>query len=194
LYFGYLPVAARIAASPYSVRVNVLLIGMRGSGKTTIGRMVAAGLSSGFVDLDDATIKELAAATVAEAWRVHGEGAFRAAEVRALAAALRIHPGVLSLGGGTPMAAGAAEIIKRAQVAGARVVYLRAPAATLRARLEGKMGNRPSLTGADPLAEIDAVLAKRDPGYLAIADLVVNTDGKSEGAVAAEIVAAVTSN
>ena len=154
----------------------IILIGLRGSGKTTIGRALAARLGAPFTDLDDLTVAALGAANVADAWRARGEAGFRGAEKDALAEALGSRRGVLALGGGTPMISGAAEALEAAKRGGARVVYLRAGAATLRGRLVGKVADRPSLTGADPLAEVEAVLAKRDPVYLQIADLVVNTD------------------
>jgi shikimate kinase len=155
----------------------IILIGLRGSGKTTIGRALAVRLGVAFCDLDDLTVRAMGAASVAEAWRAQGEVGFREAEKKALAEALSTQGGVLALGGGTAMNAGAAERLNEAQAAGARIIYVRAGAATLRGRLEGKTADRPSLTGADPLAEIEAVLAKRDPVYLKIADVVVNTDG-----------------
>lgn len=157
----------------------IILIGLRGSGKTTIGRALAARLNIPFRDLDDATVRVLGASSVSEAWRAQGEKAFREAEKTALAAALSAPAGVLALGGGTPTAPGASELIRAAQNAGVRVVYLRGAAAVLRTRLEGKTGDRPSLTGADPLAEIDAVLAKRDPLYLELADMVIDTNDRT---------------
>jgi shikimate kinase len=165
----------------------VILIGLRGSGKTTIGRALAERLGVQLCDLDDVTVRALGASSVPEAFRARGEKGFRDAEVKSLAEALSARSGVLALGGGTPMAPGALELIRAAQGAGARVVYLRGTAATLRARLEGKTENRPSLTGADPLIEIDAVRAKRDPVYLQVADDVVNVDGKSEVEVLAAV-------
>ena len=56
------------------------------------------------------------------------------------------------------------------------MIYLRAEPATLISRLAGNMADRPSLTGADPLVEVEAVFARRDPDYLRIADEVVETD------------------
>jgi shikimate kinase len=157
--------------------MNLLLIGLRGSGKTTIGREVAARTGMRFVDLDDVTLLALGAASVKEAWSRFGEAGFRRAEVEALRNALGGEDQVVALGGGTPTAPGALELIRAAQQAGtAEVVYLRTAPSTLRSRLEGQVGDRPSLTGADPLVEIDVVFAKRNRAYLALADAVVNTD------------------
>lgn len=165
---------------------RLILIGLRGSGKSTLARELAARLSGAWVDLDDVTPRELACATVADAWSTRGEPAFRAAEVAALAKVLAGDALVIALGGGTPTAPGAAELLRAEQHAGrARVVYLRASPTTLRVRLRDAMGaNRPSLTGGDPLAEIEDVFARRDGPYRRIADRVIEVDGMSEAAAA----------
>jgi shikimate kinase len=169
--------------------VLLILIGLRGSGKTTIGRAVASQLSIPFQDLDDATTAILGAGSVSEAFTKFGQPAFRKSEVQALQTALSNSNQVLALGGGTPTAPGAAALLKQAQTAGAEILYLRATAQTLRARLNNQTHDRPPVTGADPLAEIDAVLAQRDPGYLALADFVINVDGLTEPATTAQVLA-----
>ena len=106
---------------------HVILIGLRGSGKTTVGRLLAARNCREFVDLDTLTPKVLACNTVAEAWNRHGEHAFRRAELTSLQTALAtIAPCILSLGGGTPTAQGAADLLIQAKSGGARIIYLRA--------------------------------------------------------------------
>lgn len=158
---------------------HILLIGLRGSGKSTLARMLASRLGCAAADLDDVTPRVMGERVVAEAFRKHGEAAFRAAEVRALrevlGSASRL---VIALGGGTPMAPGAGELIRAEQAAGrAVVVYLRADAATLRARLiAADNAHRPSLTGKGVLEEIEEVLSRRDPVYAAMADAVVYVD------------------
>lgn len=157
--------------------MTLILMGLRGSGKSTIGRAMAEHRGVTFADLDDATPAVLGCATVAHAWARHGEAAFRRAEVAALEAVLRRGVEVLALGGGTPTAPGAAEALRRARQAGASLVYLRAQPTVLRSRLEGSgLAHRPSLTGADPLDEIEEVFQARDPLYLGLADRVVETD------------------
>lgn len=150
---------------------TILLIGLRGSGKSTLGRMLAERLGIGFEDLDALTLRAMGCDTVAKAWEAFGEGAFRAAEVAALVEAIgraETTGGVIALGGGTPMAPGAEPVIRDA---GAMVVYLRAEPEVLRARLaDGPGDDRPSLTGADPLDEIDRVFRDRDGRCRAIAD------------------------
>lgn len=165
--------------------MNLILLGLRGSGKSTLGRKLARRLGRAFTDLDDLTPAELGEASVADAFSKHGQPAFRAAEARALEKLLRADGQVIALGGGTPTAPGAADLLREAQRAGrARLIYLRASAATLRLHLKGSHNaHRPSLTGKPMLDEIDEVLAQRDGPYRELADLVIETDGRARGAV-----------
>lgn len=153
---------------------SLLLIGLRGSGKSTIGRSLAAAQGLPFLDLDDVTAAFLHCDTVAEAWRRFGEPAFREAESRALAAALNDCPRIIALGGGTPTAPGAAELIAQAtRERRCIVAYLRCMPDELRARLrsldDSAMAGRPSLTGAHPLDEIENIFAARDDLYRRLA-------------------------
>jgi shikimate kinase len=159
--------------------VNLLLIGLRGAGKTTCGRAAARALSCAFVDLDETTAADAGAASVADAWKRLGEPAFRALEAAALERTLSITGQLIACGGGTPTIPGAAGAIRAERAAGrARVIYLRAPADTLIERLRSTdPAQRPSLTGAGTLEETPAILAQRDPAYLALADLVIQTEG-----------------
>ncbi len=174
--------------------MNLVLIGLRGSGKTTIGRLVAQRLGRPFIDLDDETARALGGTSVGEAFTKHGEAAFRKAEARALAIGLKADARVIALGGGTPTAPGAADLLRRERDAGrAIIVYLAAEAGTLRERLrQTDMTKRPSLTGADPLAEIEAVLGKRDPLFRELADEVMETNGASVEEVARQILEGTT--
>lgn len=169
--------------------MNVLLIGLRGCGKSTLGRKLARRLARPFVDLDDLTPGEAGAATVAEVFAKQGEAAFRAAEARALAKLLAADGQVIALGGGTPTGVEAAAVLREARAgAKARVIYLRAGAATLRAHLvNSHNAHRPSLTGKNILDEIEDLLARRDGPYRAIADVVIETDGRARGDVLREL-------
>lgn len=154
----------------------VVLMGLRGAGKTTVGQGLAERLAWRCVDLDQLTLASMGAITVAEAWNEQGEPAFRSAEAVALSDALDVeHDMILSLGGGTPTAPGAADALRRAASAGrALVVYLRADAQTLGARITSGDANRPTLTGADPVEEMQDVLASRDDLYRELADIEIN--------------------
>lgn len=167
--------------------MNLLLMGLRGSGKTTLAPLIAKQLNRPWLDLDIETLAELCASgkpaqTVTEAWHTYGEPTFRAAETKALARVLRNDNQVIALGGGTPTAPGAADLLRAEKHAGrAKIIYLRASAATLRERLAATdMGTRPSLTGASPLDEIEAVLATRDPLFRSLSDRTIEVDTSSD--------------
>jgi shikimate kinase len=153
--------------------VNVLLIGLRGSGKTTIGRELAGRVNRLLVDLDERVLATFAEASVSEVWTAHGEAAWRDAEAAILEAVLRDADQVVALGGGTPMIADARRRIESCRRAGeARVVYLHCDVKELVRRLSRDVGDRPSLTGADPVDEIRTVLEARETTYLELADFV----------------------
>jgi shikimate kinase len=172
--------------------VNLLLIGLRGAGKTVCGAAAATELGMPLVDLDERTASRLGAPSAAEAWRAHGEPGFRRAEADALAEVLAADGRLVACGGGTPTAPGALRLIKNERGAGrARVIYLRAPAAVLAERLRATgIEGRPSLTGAGTLEEVPAILAQRDPVFLDLADLVIQTESHSAAEVTALLVAA----
>jgi shikimate kinase len=166
--------------------VNALLIGLRGSGKTTIGRELAGRLNRPFVDLDERALATFAEASVSEVWSAHGEAAWRDAEASVLEAVLQETDQVVALGGGTPMIADARRRIESCQRAGeARVVYLHCDVKELARRLSRDVGDRPSLTGADPVDEIRTVLAAREMTFLELADVVQDVTHATP-AVAAE--------
>jgi len=155
-----------------------VLIGLRGSGKTTLGRLLAARRSVPFIDLDDRTVAGSGHASVSAFFRSAGEPAFRAAESLALQAVLAAPGGaVIALGGGTPTAPGAAGRV--------RVVLLEAPPAVLGARLAAAPGDRPLLMGTDFAQEAALLGERRLPLYRSIADAVVTTAGDAEASVAA---------
>ncbi|MCK4872193.1 MAG: shikimate kinase [Phycisphaerales bacterium] len=157
--------------------MNIALIGLRGSGKTTIGRELAEQLWCDFVDLDDLALARFAESTVSDVWSAHGEAAWREAEVEALGDVLGRSDDVIALGGGAPMIPQAREMLTTSQMADEiKIVYLKAGEATLRSRLEAEPGDRPSLTDAGTIDEIAAILRKRDPVYQDLADQVLDVD------------------
>ncbi|MFK7788870.1 MAG: shikimate kinase, partial [Phycisphaeraceae bacterium] len=81
--------------------MNIVLLGYRGSGKTSIGRQLAVELWKDFVDLDDATRARFNNQTIADIWTDHGEAAFRKAEADAAVELLSNENQVIALGGGT---------------------------------------------------------------------------------------------
>lgn len=164
--------SARRRRRPYSIAMNLLLVGPRGSGKTTLGRAVAAATRLSFVDLDDLTLGRFAEDTVSDVWARAGEQAWRVAELDALRVVLADDEQVVALGGGTPIIEAARGLIERAQAAGdARVVYLKCSPEELVRRLEAKPGDRPALTDESDLeAEVQKVLAAREAIYETLAD------------------------
>ena len=160
---------------------SLVLIGLRGSGKSTIGAMIAERDGLEFADLDTEVLRLLGCPDVRAAWERVGEAAFREGEARALAEQLSLPARVLALGGGTPTAPGAAEMLVTARDRGSVViVYLRATAEVLRSRLSSQTGglhNRPSLTGKQALDEIDEVLTRRDGLYQRVATRVLDASG-----------------
>lgn len=171
--------------------VNLALMGLRGSGKTTVGRLVASRLKWAFVDLDDQTPSVLdphGALTVREAWQRHGEAAFRKAESIALDRVVSVSKQIIALGGGTPTVPGAAERLREhTRVGDLKLVYLHASPQQLRDRLERTdLATRPSLTGSGVLTEIPAVYAARDPLYRSLATHIIEVGGATAEAISDE--------
>lgn len=162
--------------SGFSASMNLYLTGYRGTGKTTVGKLLAERLSWDWIDVDR-WIESQAGKTVAEIFAEQGEPTFRKLEVDAIAELSRRDQLVLSLGGGAILAE---ETRARLRNSG-RVYWLDASPESIAERIGatlGKQGSRPSLTShADPLAEIREVLAKRLPLYQEVSDCQVNTDG-----------------
>lgn len=147
------------------------LVGLRGSGKTTVGRRVAQALQRPFLDLDD-EVARLAGVPAGELLVSRGEDAFRALELRALGDVLARMPAVvLATGGGTPTRAEARALLR----ARARVIYLSAPPEVTAARVAADPGPaRPPLRPGGPLAEARGLLADREAHYRDVADAIVD--------------------
>lgn len=162
-------------------RTATVLIGLRGAGKTTLGRLLAARSGVPFIDLDDRAIAGSGHASVSAMFRAAGEPAFRAAEARALAEVLAdpaCAGAVVALGGGTPMAPGARALLERARAERRiRVILLEAAPAVLGARLEVAPGDRPLLLGTDFAEEAALLAERRMPTYRALADATISTEG-----------------
>jgi 3-dehydroquinate dehydratase/shikimate dehydrogenase len=150
-------------------RRSILLIGMRGAGKSTVGRLVARGLGRAFVDLDD-VIEEDAGISIAEIFAREGEEEFRRIEREAFRRELSVRPYVLAAGGGTFEDAGSVRQVLEHRPF---VIYLYAPVPVLADRVRDS--GRPSLTGRPPEEEIPEVLARREPVYRRLAHLTIDT-------------------
>ncbi len=168
---------------------DLILIGLRACGKSTIGRLMAQRLGVGFVDLDDVTSELLESSGAGEAIETHGIEAFREAEGKALASVLEGTGRVIALGGGTPTADGCAAMLKSD---GCRVVYLRALAKTLCERLKNADNvDRPALVEGDVVDEVETLFEQRDGLYRELAESVIHVDGVSEEAVLGAVLAVV---
>lgn len=168
--------------------MNILLIGPRASGKSTIGPELARALGRSFVELDELALKSTGSASVREVWDRQGEPAWRAAEAASFEIALKEDGQVIALGGGAPLV----PAINAAIALGRRnrqsiAIYLRCDVGELQRRLNAMPGDRPSLTGLDPVLEVGTVLKARESTYLALADLVHETTAATPSASARQI-------
>lgn len=170
-----------------------LLIGARASGKTSLGRRLAATRGLAFIDLDDRVLARFQEATIRDVWAAHGESAWRAGEVAEVRRLLAEPDGpgrIVALGGGTPCIDEARSLLDTARAEGrVRIVYLRALAATLAGRLREAPGDRPVLTagegdeGDGVAQEVSRVLERREPTYAALADAICDNDGDEAAAL-----------
>lgn len=165
-------------------------MGLRGSGKSTVGPLIAGRLGVGFVDLDHITPGILGFASAADALRDRGVAAFRDAERAALDDPRVLGAGVIALGGGTPTHPASQAELRRRAATGDTLVYLRASVETLRDRLaQTDLATRPSLTGASPLDEVAHLWTQRDPLYRLLATNVIEVDRLTDAQVASRVLA-----
>ncbi|HYA03279.1 MAG TPA: shikimate kinase [Syntrophobacteria bacterium] len=165
--------------------MNLVLIGYRCSGKTSVGELLAGRLGLDFVDLDR-LLEEEAGRPIQDLVAAEGWDGFRAREGRLIAAACRRGGIVIATGGGAVTRGENVANLKRSGF----VVWLKGNAEVLRSRMAGEERSgrvRPALSGPDPLTEIEEVLAARNPLYQGAADLVVDTTARSLDEVAEQI-------
>ena len=162
---------------------SVVLVGMMGSGKSSIGRRLAARLAIPFVDADS-EIEQAAGMTIPEIFEQHGEPYFRAGEARVIARLLDHGPQVLATGGGAFMNADTRTAIRHKGVS----VWLKAELDVLMKRIK-RRSDRPLLKTDDPAATLTALIAERYPVY-AEADLTVMSRDVPHEAIVDEIVVA----
>jgi shikimate kinase len=155
-----------------------------GAGKTTVGRLVADAAGVTLRDTD-ADIEAAEGRPITEIFVDEGEPYFRAREREAVLAALAEHDGVLALGGGSVM-----DDEVKAALTGHRVVFLKVGMADAAKRV-GLGQGRPMLLG-NVRSRMKALLDERLPRYLDVADVVVDTDGRTPDEVAGEVLRALT--
>lgn len=165
---------------------SIVLVGMMGVGKSSIGRRLAARLGVPFVDAD-AEIEKAAGMSVADIFARHGEVDFRSGEARVIARLLDGGPQVLATGGGAVMNADTRTAIKAKGVS----IWLSAEFEVLMRRINKRKNDRPLLQTADPAATLRELLVAREPVY-AQADLTVQSREVPHDAVVSEIMTALT--
>jgi shikimate kinase len=162
---------------------TLVLVGMMGAGKSSIGRKLAAKLGLPFVDAD-AEIERAAGMSISEIFAKHGEPYFRAGEARVIARLLEGGPQVLATGGGAFMNPESRAAIRAKGIS----VWLRAEYEVLIRRIK-RRHDRPMLQTDDPDETLKRLLAERDPVY-AEADVAVHSRDVPHETIIAEILAA----
>lgn len=163
---------------------GLVLVGYRGTGKSTIGRVVAERAGCPFADAD-AEFERAVGRPIRVVFAEEGEGGFRlreAALLESLVDAPELAGGVLATGGGAVLAESNRRALRRFGL----VVWLTADAETLARRLANSrnpLADRPALTAAGTVGEVAAVLEARLPVYRAAADVEVASAGRSVGEV-----------
>lgn len=177
------PVRRRRAARAAGASGKVALVGLRGAGKSTVGVRLAQELGARFVEVD-AEVEEQAGMRLGEIFEYYGAGRYRELEREVL---MRLLDGpealVLATGGSVVTAADTWAELRRS----ARTAWLRASPASHLGRVEAQGDIRPMQGRADALAELQAILAAREPLY-ALSDRVFDTEGRTVEEVVAALV------
>ncbi len=152
---------------------NIILIGMMGAGKTTVGKQLAKHLGKTFVDSDE-EIQRRTGVTIPHIFDVEGEAGFRQRESAVLEELMQRRDIVLATGGGAVLSPLNRSILRQ----GGLVVYLKSSVHDLWQRTRHDH-NRPLLQTADPRAKLQELYEQRDPLYAEIADILMPTGKQS---------------
>ena len=170
---------------PCRLERTIVLVGLMGAGKTSVGRRLARALGAAFADADD-EIVAAAGLSIADIFALYGEPRFRELERRVVCRLLDQPPMVLALGGGAFVNAETRQQIKARAVS----VWLRANLETLLSRTMRKRGTRPLLAQGEPRDILARLMEERYPIY-AEADYTVDTQAEPHEVVVAKIMAIV---
>jgi shikimate kinase len=176
-----MPGAAESAIVAALGRRSVVLVGMMGAGKSSVGRRLAARIGIPFVDAD-AEIETRAGMTIPEFFERYGEADFRSGEARVIANLLGAGPQVLATGGGAFMNADTRATIRRNGVS----VWLKADYDILLRRVK-RRSDRPMLKTADPAETLRRLMTERDPVY-AEADITIESRDVSHETIVNEAI------
>jgi shikimate kinase len=160
---------AELRAAAGDAERSIVMVGLMGAGKSSIGRRLATRLDLPFVDADT-EIEAAAGCTIAEFFERHGEAEFRDGERRVIARLLEDEPKVLATGGGAFMDAETRAAIAQAGIS----VWLRADLDTL-VRRTARRTDRPLLNNGNPTNTLESLMETRHPVY-AQADIVVDSN------------------
>jgi shikimate kinase len=170
-----------------TAKMNVILIGYRATGKSSVARILGGHLGWPWVDAD-VEIEGRAGKSIARIFAEDGEPAFRDLESQVIADLCSQSQWIIAAGGGAPMR----EQNRQAMKQSGKVIWLQASPQTIYHRMYSDpttKDRRPNLTDRGGLEEIIELLQKREPVYRQTADYVVDTDGKTVEDVAAEVLA-----
>lgn len=162
-------------------RTNIFLVGLMGSGKTSVGKVLARLLGKAFVDSDH-EIERATGVRIPVIFEIEGESGFRAREHRMIVELAARENILLATGGGAILSEENRALLR----ARGTVIYLRAPVKSLLKRTQ-RDRNRPLLQVADPAATLTQLYEQRDPLYREIAHLIFDTGNQSVRALAAQI-------
>jgi shikimate kinase len=160
---------------------NIVLVGPMGSGKSAVGRALAARLGLDFAD-SDTEIEARTGVDIAYIFEREGEAGFRAREADVLDELTRRRGWVIATGGG----AVGSELTRARLRERSRVVYLRTSVNQQLSRTR-RSGHRPLLQNDDPRGTLERLAALRAPWYEEVADVTVDTDGRKVATVVGEI-------
>jgi len=177
-------VISALAIMPRLGDRSIVLVGMMGVGKSSVGRRLATRLAIPFVDAD-AEIEKAAGMSIADIFARHGEAYFRSGEARVIARLLESGPQVLATGGGAFINADTRALMKLKGVS----IWLRAEVDVLLRRTGKRRNDRPLLQTADPAETLRELLAEREPTY-ALADLTVQSREVAHDAIVSDILTA----
>jgi shikimate kinase len=162
---------------------SIVLVGLMGAGKSTIGRRLAQKLGLAFIDAD-AEIEQAAGRSVEDIFRDHGEASFREGERRVIARLLESGPQVLATGGGAFMNEETRNNISRRGIA----VWLKADIALLMKRVR-RRDNRPLLKAENPEEVMQTLIEQRYPVY-SQADIIVESRDVPHSSIVSDVIRA----